>query len=91
MSCECGRRAAQAYIWNGRDHVPVCDECYVAPENIILEACVQYATDATAFNPPTLEEAFRVELGFREMPWTPTLQAYCDKLYCEWYLEGIAQ
>jgi hypothetical protein len=88
MTCECGKPAhPDRHVWNGMHLMPVCEDCWRDPENIVLEACVQYATDAAAFNPPTLEEAMRVELGFREEPWTPELQALCDARYLEWYFE----
>lgn len=83
--CECGKTAGvDLTIWNGMHHMPVCDECWNEPENIVLEACVTFAENTSGYS---LEECFRLEFGFREIPWTDELQALCDKLYCEWYLE----
>lgn len=84
-TCECGRpTAVELSIWNGKCYMEVCEECWNAPENIILESCVTFAENT---QDKSLEDCLRDELGFREIPWTRELQAYCDKLYLEWYLE----
>ena len=88
--CECGKRAnGEYYVWNGKDHVHVCMDCWHSPECIATEACVAYAEGAQvrADTPMTLEECVRVECGFRERPWTPELQAFVDRCYLAWYME----
>ena len=88
VTCECGKPADAEYVvWNGRDHLPVCSECWVDPETIATEACVCYQEGKHTSDGSTLEECVRVECGFRDMPWTPELQAHVDKRYLEWYLE----
>ena len=86
VTCECGKPADSEYsVWNGRDFMDVCLECWVSPEAIATEATVRFIEGG---DNASLEECLRIELGFREMPWTPELQAFIDKEYCEWYLEG---
>lgn len=86
MKCECGKPADSEYtVWNGMQHLPVCTECWMDPETIVTEATVSYEEGGHE----TLEEALRIELGFREIPWTRELQALCDKRYIEWYVPEI--
>jgi hypothetical protein len=83
--CECGKPADGEYlIWNGMHHLEVCSDCWYDPENIAVEACVSFAEGGF----DTLEEALRIELGFRELEWTVNLERLVDARYCEWYFEG---
>jgi len=89
MSCECGQPAhADLHVWNGKDYLSVCHDCFNSIEAIATEACVRFAEK---WGLESLEECTRIELGFREdIPWTPKIQAEVDKRYCEWYLEAAA-
>lgn len=85
--CECGQPAEDGdyTVWNGKEYLSVCMDCYHSIEAIATEACVRFAE---RWDNASLEECTRIELGFRDdMPWTPELQAEVDKRYCEWYLE----
>jgi hypothetical protein len=86
VRCECGRGAhPDLHVWNGRDYLPVCADCYGGIEAIATEACVRFAE---RWDDASLEECTRVELGFRDgTPWTPAIQAEVDRRYLEWYLE----
>ena len=87
VKCECGRPAedGEYTVWNGKDYLIVCCDCYHGIEAIATEACVRFAE---RWDGASLEDCVRVELGFRhEMPWTPAIQAEVDKRYLEWYLE----
>lgn len=88
VTCECGKPADAEYtVWNGKDHLPVCNECWRTPECIATEACVAFAIGG---DNESLEEKVRVELGFRDgMEWTAELQAFVDRCYLEWYLEPV--
>lgn len=72
------------------DHVPVCLDCWHSKECIATETCVRFAeADHTLDGKPaSLEECLRVELGFREQPYTAEIQAFIDKCYLEWYMEA---
>lgn len=86
LQCECGNPAdGEMSIWNGKDYILVCDDCWNNPENIILQACVHFAYN---YEEMSLERYLRDELAFHQIPWTRELQALCDRRYCEWYLEG---
>lgn len=83
VDCECGKPATGEHeVWNGMHYLPVCTECWHNPETIVMEAAVSYESG----DHQTLEEALRIELGFRETEWTRELQALCDKRYIEWYV-----
>ncbi len=89
MMCECGKPAdSDQSVWNGKDYLFVCYECYHGIEAIATESCVRFAE---RWDNASLEECVRIELGFRDdMPWTPAIQAEVDKRYLEWYLEPAA-
>lgn len=45
--CECGKPAHPDHlIDNGMHHLPVCTDCWMDPENIAVEVCVQTAVFA---------------------------------------------
>ena len=52
LPCECGKPIGIHTVNNGMYHMPVCDACWMDPENIAVEVCVATAAHALATRLP---------------------------------------
>ena len=99
LPCECGKTIGIHTVNNGMYHMPVCDACWMDPENIAVEVCVATAAHALATRLPhdvpaaelptsvlmAMSDAFCASLAARGIKDDGTIVKVVTARWDEWY------